>query len=323
MAWDYTVPAAVGMAVLFMVVLLDMLARTFSLQHLSMWVKSEYAQVAVTFLIVGSVVVMETAGNSILTTIAAQVGAASGNLALTQATAANLGQPFEIGKAYLQTVISCQARWYYKLFVLNLFVEPISTISFEGARSVEIVGGGFFIGWLTSLIKYLGSAIVQLAIFEYIQYFLLTFAQYSMISVFLPVGLILRAFPLTRGAGGLITAFALGFAFVFPATYIAVVAMMPSLGYACNEVVLPISENTDNCYFNDGQLENGYLELKAKSGQINKTVDDIRGRLSLMYLQAFLYPMVTLIVTFTFIRQTGSLFGADLAEIGRGLIKII
>ncbi|HIH30560.1 TPA: hypothetical protein HA243_04120, partial [Candidatus Micrarchaeota archaeon] len=44
---------------------------------------------------------------------------------------------------------------------------------------------------------------------------------------------------------------------------------------------------------------------------------------SLLFLQAIFYPLASLIITISFIRQTGSLFGADLAEIGRGLIKLI
>jgi hypothetical protein len=45
--------------------------------------------------------------------------------------------------------------------------------------------------------------------------------------------------------------------------------------------------------------------------------------LPLFYMQAVFYPMVAIIITFTFIRQTGAMFGADLNEIGRGLVKMI
>ena len=45
--------------------------------------------------------------------------------------------------------------------------------------------------------------------------------------------------------------------------------------------------------------------------------------LGVFFMQALFYPLAALIITFSFIRQTGSLLGADLAEIGRGLIKII
>lgn len=325
MALDWiAVSVAAGMCAFFIAVLLDMLARTFSLQALSMWVKSEYAQIAVTFLIIGSAAGMEMAGNSIVMTITSEVSAAAGNLPLDNAFVSGAGDPFLVARSYIRdTVIRCEAEWYYRLFIVNIFVEPMSTISLE-TKGVEAIGGGYVFGWFVSTTHYLANGIEYLGVFQYVQYFILTLAQYTMLPVFLPIGLILRSFPLTRGAGGLVTAFALGFAFVFPTMYVLTIAMMPSLDYSCSNVSIPVfDENENTCFFNAGEVKQKELELRAKAGDLNSHLDSARGKLSLLYLQAFFYPMITLIVTFTFIRQGGSLLGADLAEIGRGLIKII
>ena len=313
----------VGLCTLFIVILLDMLARTFSLQALSLWVKSEYAQVGVTFLIIIFAASLESVGFGVMTDITSQVSLASGNLPLNSLTASEFGDPFKIAKLYLKdTVIACQARLYYVLFAIAQFVEPASTFSLD-VRGVESIASGYMLGGVVSSIHYLANGTVYLAVFEYVQYYLLTFAQYTMLAVFLPIGLLLRAFPITRGAGGLIVAFALGFAFVFPVTYILVIAVMPNINSACSTVPVPVLGEELPCYFNPGEIEENVYYIQTKSGDINNQVEQISTRLSLMYLQAFFYPMISLIVTFTFIRQTGSLFGADLAEIGRGIIKIL
>lgn len=317
------IATAVALASLTLTILLDMAARAFGLQQLSLWVKSEYAQVAVSFLIIAFAAAMASAGTSMLKEVTAEVASAAGNNALTQ-IAAESADPFAIAKSYiLDPLIACQKNAYFVIMGLNMFFEPVSTLSFE-ILSVEALGGGFAFGGFTSLFHYLDNGIVYLAIFNYVQYYLLTFCQYTMLPVFLPIGLVLRAFPVTRGAGGLITAFALGFAFVYPMTYVLIIALMSNIDAPCAQVTALAPKITaDPCFNNRGAVQEIVFELGGKTGETNKFSDSAIGLLSIMYMQAFFYPLIALIVTFTFIRQTGSLFGADLAEIGRGIIKII
>lgn len=317
------------MASLFLAVFLDMVSRAFSLQALSMWVKSEYAQVAVTFLIILMAFLIfgngvePGIGEEIAMEATAAVAAETGNIAIRDAAELHVNNPTEIAKSYIKgTVVKCQADIYLGIFILDLLAEPGSSLMLE-VRGVESIGGGFFLGGIVSTLHYLAASIVYLGVFEYVQYYLLTFSYYTMLSVFLPIGLVLRAFPFTRGAGGLIVAVALGFAFVFPVTYILVMAMMPSLGTDCSSVDVPVDSADIPSWFNAGEIKDNMLRIQAEQGRMNLSVEGIRAKIALLYLQAFFYPMVVLIVTFTFIRQTGSLFGSDLAEIGRGIIKIV
>ena len=318
------IATSVALISFFIVVLLDMFARAFGIQPLQLWVKSEYMQIGVSFLIIMFAGAMFYAGGNMLTELTEIVATASGNLPLNQLAATHVGDPFAIGKAYLNnTLIACQKKVYYAAYYLDLFVEPLSTIQFD-IVSVEAIGGGFAFGGFASLFHYLGNGIIYLALFNYVQYYLLAFCQYTMLTVFLPIGLVLRSFPITRGAGGLITAFALGFAFVFPMTYVLIVAMMSNIDSACARTAMLAPQiSSDPCFNNRGSIAAIKLELGRKTGQISQFGDSAIGLVSLLYMQAFFYPLIALIVTFTFIRQTGSLFGADLAEIGRGIIKII
>ena len=185
-----------------------------------------------------------------------------------------------------------------------------------------------------SLNHYINNNLVYLVLFHYVQYSLLQFAAYTMLPVFLPIGLALRAFPVTRGAGGLVTAIALGFAFVFPISYVLIVAMMPGVQGACTQLnLVPQNPNYQTltggqdkgnpCLTNEGaQIEN-HFRVEKSQNWLSQQLDYYSQLLGLLFMQALFYPLAALIITFTFIRQTGSLFGADLAEIGRGLIKII
>ena len=332
MAWE-AIAIAVGRVALLITILLDMLSRAFGLQSVGMWVKSEYSQVAATFLIIAFAVVMQNVGRLAVGEIATQVAQFSGNVDLTNAYtyAASLptgGTPTAIAKAYIEAVVECERNVYLIVYWINVYVETFSKVSFDVAH-LEVLGAGIALtGWVT-LFHYILNNIVYLVLYHYIQYNLLNLSEYTMLQVFLPIGLALRAFAPTRGAGGLVTAFAIGFAFVFPMTYVIIVALMPSAGSVCTQVKvqaqptnLPFG-NEDPCFNNAGGIIEGYFKLATKLGLLAGIVDNLKSTVNILFRQAIFYPLAALIVTFTFIRQTGSLFGADLAEIGRGLIKIL
>jgi hypothetical protein len=192
---------------------------------------------------------------------------------------------------------------------------------------VEAIGGGWALGGLVSFFHYLNNNLVYLALFNYVQYYILQFSQFTMLQIFLPIGLILRSFPVTRGAGGLVTAFALGFAFVFPISYVLIVAMMPNTHALCSQVNVmkeeAVNAHQDPCLNNEGAILEKYYQLKAEKGKLGGISAFLSESINIFFLQSMFYPLVALVITFTFIRQTSSLLGADLAEIGRGLLKII
>lgn len=310
----------------FITVLLQMAAKALSLQSLNMWVRAEYAQVAVSFLLIFFAVTMVTAGYDVTKNITATLSGASGNIPLQKAIAdQNLKNPTKIGQAYLNTLITCEKNVYSLIFIYNYSAEFFSKIGLD-VMGVEAIGGGYALGGLVSLFHYLANNLVYLALFNYVQFFVLQFSQFTMLQVFLPIGLILRAFPVTRGAGGLITAFALGFAFVFPICYVLIVAMMPNTGAACSQVTLMNGEASaadTPCLNNPGGQMKEYYKLKSEKGKMGGITEFLGDTVNIFFLQSMFYPLVALIITFTFIRQAGSLMGADLAEIGRGLMKII
>ncbi len=325
--WYYSV--AVAMLSLFIAVLMHMFANGFGLQSLNMWVKSEYLQVVATFLIIGLAFGIDVFSSSIFGPIATSVAAASGNLDLPAIPPGTLISPSEIAKSYLLTVIGCEKGIYVIAYTLNFWFETWSRVSFD-LLGLEPMASGFALGGWVTLFHYITNNMIYLALFQYIQYFLIQFSEHAMLYPFLPIGLVLRAFPITRGAGGLVTAFAIGFAFVFPMSYVVIVSMMPSVHGACTQLeniqlspaMQTLNEETP-CFTNTGSQFENYYKLNMVQSSLSGTVDYLGNLLGLLFLQALFYPLAALTITFTFIRQTSSLFGADLAEIGRGLIKII
>lgn len=328
MGWE-TICAMIGLVSLFIIILLDMLSRAFSLQSVQMWVKAEYAQVAVTFLLIVFASGMASVGAAMMANIAMQVGGASGNLEFTDPSyIPNRNTPTDIAKGYIDTVVACEANIYKVIYWINIFFEAFSKISFDVAH-VEAIGAGIALTGFVTLFHYIMNNIVYLVLFHYIQYNTLLLSQYAMLPIFFPIGLALRAFSLTRGAGGFVVAFSLGFAFVFPMAYVMIVAMMPSTGLMCTQVnvtnhpeMAPFDAN-QACFNNAGGIISAYYQVKSAEEQTQGIASYVKDMIGLLFLQALFYPLAALIITLTFIRQTGNLFGADLAEIGRGLIKLI
>lgn len=59
------------------------------------------------------------------------------------------------------------------------------------------------------------------------------------------------------------------------------------------------------------------------SPQLRNASAWILGWLSGIWLKIFYYPMLVLVVTFTFIRTIAPVLGADITEIGQGIIQIL
>lgn len=312
----------------FIVVLMHMLASAFSLQGVALWVKSEYMQVAVSFLLIAFAASLQFGGTAVWRDVTRAVALNSGNVELESALSAGISDPSEIGKAYLRSVILCEERLYKTIFVLNYWFEAWSKLSLEGL-GLEAVASGFGLSGV-SVFSFINNNLVYLVLFHYIQYNVLQISQYTMLQAFLPIGLALRAFPLTRGVGGFVTAFAIGFAFVYPMSYVVILAIMPNVHGPCTDVANLQSSfdyqfltSDQPCFSSRGEQVENLYKLKIAERGLGAKLDFINNLSGLMFMQGLFYPLASLILAFSFVRQAGSLFGADLAEIGRGLIKIL
>lgn len=328
-----TICALIGF---FTAVLVHMAGKALNLTNLEAWAKAEYVQAGVSLLIVLFAISMVHVGGSVMGEITERMAAETDNIQLLSAANGNIGDPVNIAKSYLlQAPLQCEINMYKWARKLNYWAEMGNAVSFS-VGNVEGVGGGYFYAGRVSATHYAAQNLAYLGLFNFIQYHLLDFSQYTMLQIFLPIGLILRDFAPTRGTGGFMIALALGFAFVFPMSYLLIIMITPSDSYACTNIgVVPEVGATagrsayakeflegDPCANNAGSIIMHSLRAEGDTNKQSEIMMLLKS-IGQLYLQAVFYPMVCLILTFTFVRQTSSLFGADLAEIGRGLIKII
>ncbi len=320
----------------FMAVLVHMAGKALNLHNLEAWAKAEYVQAGVSLLIVLFAITMVHVGGNVISEITGNMAQETGNIQLASSATANAGDPVKIAQAYLlEGPLKCEINMYTWARKLNFWAEMGNAVSFS-VGNVEGVGGGYFYAGRVSATHYAAQNLAYLGLFNYIQYHLLDFSQYTMLQIFLPIGLILRDFSPTRGTGGFMIALALGFAFVFPMSYLMIIMITPTDTYACTHIgVVPDVAGTaartayakeflqeDPCANNAGSIIMHTLRAEGDAGKESEIMMLLKS-VGQLYVQAVFYPMVCLILTFTFVRQTSSLFGADLAEIGRGLIKII
>ncbi len=143
-----------------------------------------------------------------------------------------------------------------------------------------------------------------------------------LLPLFLPIGVILRAIPFTRGAGGLLIALVLGFYFVFPMVFtLADLLLSQQLNKPDMEF---IDVNANQCVYSDLAGAMGvYAADSSMVHQMALTVSTIRSMLVALVLQALLAPLMALAVTILFIRAFSPLLGSDSYMVMYGISKML
>jgi hypothetical protein len=125
--------------------------------------------------------------------------------------------PMGAFKCKIQEKITALDRAYNNVYKANFPVERLTSMC------INIFGAPVYcFDWNLDLhiavekAHLIATKIVGLLITLHAQFIMAEYIQRNMLSVFLPMGLLLRVFPITRGVGGLFIALAVGFFFVFP-----------------------------------------------------------------------------------------------------------
>lgn len=309
-----TIAALVAIATL-----VYMLGIALGMMNLKMWAKAEFINALAMVMLVAVLIVSLNAALGFSKSIASSVY----NLSLMNDGVEGEASVdhFWLARTYLKQGLQCE-RWVYRAaFMLNMWYEPFEKITSDVAGP-EGTGGGIF-GIMSGFLHYVTGNLTYLMVFQYVQYRFLDLIEVMMMPLFLPIGIVLRTFPPTRGAGGLMMAVALGFYFVFPMSYVFIYASAPDSGGLCLDIKDETVPTSDACYTNlaDIYVQRGIV--KTNQGAMEGLAEKISAAAAGFLFHALFYPLVCLIVTFTFIRQVSAILGADLAEIGRGLIKLI
>ncbi|HII53789.1 hypothetical protein COT30_04985 [Candidatus Micrarchaeota archaeon CG08_land_8_20_14_0_20_49_17] len=235
---------------------------------------------------------------------------------------------------YMENLANCLISYYTKVYVLNSIVEPVEKLS------MEIGGHEPMMMWaytpLVGILHIAAGYITHALVFVYVQMRALAFFNNVSLTFLLPLGLVLRSFALTRGAGAFLMALAISGYFLYPMTYVMMFPILGNSAFNCyhhgigtggeGTIDLPYTINSyleADCGADLSSTMSSYYFVQQNDSGIRAFIKGLTDVLLPMITRVFILPAVPLVVLFTFMRALTSLFGADIAEIGRGLVKLI
>ncbi len=261
---------------------------------------------------------------------------------------------------YMSTATSCVKDFMYLLYTMAIPVEGIASIFMEIFMSEH--ASGFGVKWIAERITNTTQSLTFYMYAFYVLKEVLTFVKaYS--GFFFSIGVALRAFPPTRGAGAYLMAISFGLYFVFPLTYILIASM--SMPYSQSAIMVPDLTPGQSAQLQSGQAGStvslqcqqadaanfkfkcllpaaadvSQYSCQAPSedlfwdfvswfkGRYQDFKDVIFFRINemtrMVVSSVCLFPLVAFVVLLTFVLNTTNLFGGNIPEIGRGLVKLI
>lgn len=322
--------------------LIFMLGYFLNSDHVKRMGKAEFAQAIASFLLVALLFGAEIFEDSLITMMEKQTGVFTAAVFSPQEFKARQAMrqtmtidPFDISLAFLKKLGNCVESAYVfnyersvplELFAnlqLNLDLKPVIIGSVQTPVSPLVLVPS--IGDRLSESEYLGGELTWMSLFIYMQIALMRFAQTSMFTIFLPLGIILRAFPPTRGVSAVMIAIAIGLYIVYPFAYTVLVASAPKTIDGCDISVGVggVTELTKVCPVAPGGASGTIEQAQAVASTFDVQMPAIKSGTSSIRYMAWLYMIISLGAAFLFIRSISPLLGADISEIGRSMFKML
>ncbi|MCX6776152.1 MAG: hypothetical protein NT130_04880 [Candidatus Micrarchaeota archaeon] len=310
--WQPVALVAVVTAFLF-VALAYMIGVSFNLAGLRKWAKVEFYQALASAILVAFLVIMM-------------------DVMLNEGFQTMIGgiNPYKKAYAYLDGVMDSLYAIYTNVYLTNFPIEWIKSFTYYfNAGGLERSPFELFLSPIVENLHFQAHIVTMAAIFTSTQRALLHLFYNAGFTVFIPAGVLLRIFPWTRGAGGLLIAIGIGLAIVYPImfTFVAMMSENPSeLKSKANDLGNSIGGfdmNKFGACANDFESVSNVATTQVLSPQFRNSSAFILGWLSGIWLKIFYYPMLVLMVTFAFIRALSPLLGADITEIGQGLVHLL
>lgn len=168
--------------------------------------------------------------------------------------------------------------------------------------------------------------------FTYIQLALLDLIKMFFIVMF-PAGIFLRAFPLTNSLGSSLIAISVGIYFVYPTVLgILLITNHETLQIQENEIILmSINEEPSEFLEHFIKMKMNYYSLSDEEsdekqdiqGDFSNISDLIQNFVQRILLNMFLFPLIALTATYSFIHAFAGFMQANVSELGRGLIRLV
>lgn len=366
--WETIAVTAAAFSVIGSIVMI-LVGRLFEMRNLEQMAKTELVYAASTILIVLMIIGIFHIAEPRLVRFAHSVYFSS--LGVDSTTLVPLlpdGTPvatlIDYVKLYMAAPMRCVTDFMWTMYLLSIPVEALASVFMEIFMSEHASGFGF--KWVAERIT---NTTQMLTFYSYIYYVLihiLNFVKHYG-GFFFSIGVVLRAFPPTRGAGAYLMALAIGLYFIFPLTYILISAIslphiqanfvtvdpsqvrsasldpseIPGLAspgidrpetsgsdqgfYVCSLPEVPTNMDDLGC---SGEAAPTLMRMRSVFFANREVLESLLtlhlGELTRHLMASMcIFPLVSFVVLITFVLNTTNLFGGNIPEIGRGLIKLI
>jgi len=222
--------------------------------------------------------------------------------------------PIGAFKCKLQEKINALDNAYEQVERANRPIEQLTSIVYY-VLGVPVYSGDWDLGMHKRVEEahLLSSKIVDLQVSLHAQFVLAEYIQKNMLSIFLPFGLVLRIFPITRGVGGLFIAIGVGFFFVWPTFFLL---SDPSFVSVNNP---PSQARQDGVCFTgfrgSAVVLAGVVATAGAGEQSDLAIAQGKDLVYQMTIATLFYPFVALVLTLIFIRAMTPLLGGDMGEL--------
>ncbi len=343
--WQAIAFAAAGISV-FVSAMLIILSRAFALRNLEQTAKIEFVYAASTVFIVLMTIGLLVTGEFLLVKVTRCIYLTSFGVPCDCPVDIPATTLIDYMKLYMETPVNCAQQALDFIYILSIPVESAASVYMEVFMSEPATGFG-----IKAFAERLKNTTQMFSFYIYI-YFLfahaLNFIKYYA-GFFFSVGVALRAFPPTRGAGAYLMAASVGFYLILPFAYILVasIAVPEAQGtmltveggceaavekgspyYICNLPTVPPDVEGLKCgstgiskIFEAATMLEGYRNdmvslFDYRTGFVGTLIKNLLSAICLA-------PVIAIILMMTFILNTTNLFGGNIPEIGRGLVKLI
>ncbi|VVC03825.1 Uncharacterised protein [Candidatus Burarchaeum australiense] len=305
--------------IIFVLALLYMVAVALRNERMRRWLVGELMQTFASAIMILGLIALASFIASVFTqlTVPAVTAPSGWGITISPAPASN---PLEYVHDRFDIIDQQLDKLYADVVKMDLRVERAEWTCFI------FFGTEVQCGWslhpLTESLHALAYKLVQYRVGLNTALLLVNYIDTWFIPLFLPIGIVLRAIPFTRGAGGLLIALVLGFYFVFPIIFLLTDVLLSQQLARSDTSFADLDPN--KCVYADlGGTMQTYAGDLAVAAQAKLTVQTISATLATLILEIILTPLIALAATVLFIRAFSPIFGAESQEVMQGLSKIL
>ena len=303
-------------------------SRIFAYKELEQWAKAEMVFAVSTLLLVFMLIALFTQGQLVAVEIAKsllELNYAQQGAVLDPAVLQHQVTLLDVTKFYMGNIYYCMVEVFRCVYYVHIPFAFASSFSVEAFMCDTL--SGWFLGSIVQTVTNISNQIAFMAFLYYVFIHILNFIAGTALPIFLPVGVLLRAFPPTRGAGAYVLAFTIGFYFIFPLAYLLMANLSPApfiCGFSvCGEIDFEMNHPYLCGLQNPGKPHQFLLFASATMSQAQNLLYELQQWVSGMCINICCLPFMAMIVTMSFILSGTNLLGANLPEIGRGFVKLI